>query len=222
VERQGIVGDFIGDAVFAFWNTPEKSARHAFLACDAAMAQQEVLQQLRKDWVERHLPEFHIRIGINTGLVLAGNVGSDQRMKYTLIGDSVNLAARLESLGKQYGVELLVSEQTYLQLGVREGFVSVVLDIVQVVGKATGTKIMTLIARRNEASKEQLEMEHLSWEMMDQYVERNFGAALELLDRLLVLMPDHVALVALKVRVEAYVVEGVPEDWNGVVRMQSK
>ncbi len=108
--RNGIVGDFIGDAVFAFWNAPAaREARHAFLACDAAMEQQEQLVRLRAEWIKRGLPAFKIRIGINTGPCLAGNVGSEMRLKYTLIGDTVNLAARLEGIGKYYHVNLVVS-----------------------------------------------------------------------------------------------------------------
>lgn len=238
--REGVVGDFIGDAVFAFWNTPARSSRHAYLACDAAMAQQEALVALRAQWEKRNLPQLRIRIGINSGKALAGNVGSDTRMKvsilwrtyaslsfsiraqYTLIGDSVNLAARLEGLGKQYSVGITISQSTYDEPGVREAFVSRVLDLVAVVGKSEPTLIMTLIARREHATPAQVQLEALSWSMIEAYRMGRMVEAVALLEQMRVLAPDCESVVAMLGRARALCETGVPPDWNGVSKMTSK
>ncbi len=181
VDRRGVVGDFIGDAVFAFWNTPKLTSEHALLACDAAVEQLKVMKSLRQSWRRGGLPLFEIRIGVHTGRVLAGNIGSPERLKYTLIGDTVNLASRLEELGKSYHMDLVVSEATYDQPGVRDMFVSRALDVVTVIGRTQPTTVLTLTARRVEASLEDLQLEQLTWKMIALFVAKDFTMAEEAL-----------------------------------------
>jgi adenylate cyclase len=221
--RNGIVGDFIGDAVFAFWNSPaERQAQHALLACESAMDQQEQLVQLREAWKDRGMPQFKIRIGINTGPCLAGNVGSEQRMKYTLIGDTVNLAARLEGIGKHYRVNLTVSMATYTSPGVRETFVGRVLDVVKVVGKREPTKILTLIARRASATAGELEGERLSWLMIEAYVAGRLEEARSWLDEMHRLLPDDYSVHLMTEKVTRLQATGLPAGWNGATAMTEK
>jgi adenylate cyclase len=222
VTRHGVIGDFIGDAVVAFFNAPERVPRHAYLACDAALVQQETLAILRLAWKARGLPQFRIRIGINSGTCLAGNVGSTNRLKYTLIGDSINLAARLEGLGKYYGTDLTISKATYDQPGVREAFCGRVLDVVTVVGKNEATTILTLMARREAASACHLHLELLSHQMIDHYLGQRFHKCLEMLIAMNALLPQDVAIALLIGRVTKLIDFGVPADWTPACSMTNK
>jgi adenylate cyclase len=220
--RKGVIGDFIGDAVFAFWNTPEKTTQHAYLACEAAVEQQRVLTDLRIGWKKRGLPEFFVRMGLHTGKVLAGNVGSDSRMKYTLIGDNVNLASRLEGLGKMYGVYLIISAETYAEFGVADNFVCRVLDVVKVVGKDSTTTILTLQGRRGQCLPVDMELEKLSWEMIEAYLGKDFVLCHSLLKKMNMLKPGQLSIELLLERVSGYRRYGVAEDWDGSTTMTQK
>jgi adenylate cyclase len=186
------------------------------------MDQQERLVQLREEWSVRGMPAFKIRIGINTGSCLAGNVGSEQRMKYTLIGDTVNLAARLEGMGKYYHVNLTVSMATYAAPGVQEAFVGRVLDVVTVVGKKEPTKILTLVARRHAATAEQLEQERLSWQMIEAYIAGRLDEARERLQEMQALLPGDYSVQLMMDKVAKLQATGLPEGWNGATAMTEK
>jgi adenylate cyclase len=112
----GTVDKFIGDAVMAFWGAPLPDAQHAEHAVRAAIAMQQAMVPLVAALRSRGLPSIHMRIGLHTGRVVVGNVGSEQRFSYTAIGDAVNLAARLEGANKAFGTGILVSGATAAQL----------------------------------------------------------------------------------------------------------
>jgi len=110
--QQGTLDKYEGDAVMAFWGAPVSQEDHARRACWAALDNRSRLKELCLDWAKRGLPTFDIRIGINTGQMIVGNVGSSARMEYTVLGDSVNTGSRLEQLNKLYGTHILISEAT--------------------------------------------------------------------------------------------------------------
>lgn len=110
--QEGTLDKYEGDAVMAFWGAPIAQEDHARRACWAALDNRSRLKELCKSWAERGLPEFDIRIGINTGRMIVGNVGSNARMEYTVLGDAVNTGSRLEQLNKLYGTHILISEAT--------------------------------------------------------------------------------------------------------------
>lgn len=110
--QEGTLDKYEGDAVMAFWGAPIAQADHARRACWAALDNRSRLKELCKSWAQRGLPEFDIRIGINTGSMIVGNVGSQARMEYTVLGDAVNTGSRLEQLNKLYGTHILISEAT--------------------------------------------------------------------------------------------------------------
>lgn len=137
----GTVDKFIGDAVMAFWGAPLDDAQHAEHAVTAAIAMQQAMQPLVADLQARGLPAIHMRIGLHTGRVVVGNVGSEQRFSYTAIGDAVNLAARLEGANKAFGTGILLSATTAAQLP--SSIALRALDDVVVKGKTEPVRVFT-------------------------------------------------------------------------------
>ncbi|CAE8623095.1 unnamed protein product [Polarella glacialis] len=147
---EGIVGEILGDGILAFWNTPDDVEDHAAKACEAALAQQRALVPLNAELKNLGLPQLSIRIGVHTGDVLTGNIGSETKMKFGCMGDPVNLASRLEGLCKIYEVGVICSGVTRALLP--SGFVCRKLDTVQVKGKREPTTIFEVIGHDIGAS----------------------------------------------------------------------
>ncbi|CAK0844981.1 unnamed protein product [Prorocentrum cordatum] len=153
---EGMVAEILGDGLVVFWNTPDDVSDHAAKACAAALAQQQVLKTLNTELSQFKLPQIKIRIGLHTGVVLSGNIGSESKMKFGCMGDPVNLASRLESLCKVYGVWILCSEATvrlvtrHDRLMNTDGFVMRELDLVQVKGKSQPTRIYEIMGISDE------------------------------------------------------------------------
>jgi adenylate cyclase len=141
----GVLDKFIGDAIVAFWGAPVDDDLHAEHAVSCALAMQKKLKLLRIEWQKKGLPLFNMRIGINTGYAVVGNVGSIDRLDYTMIGDTVNLAARLEGENKNHGTEIIISEFTYQC--VKTAFVCREIANVQVKGKQQIVKIYEVISQ---------------------------------------------------------------------------
>jgi len=140
---RGVVDKYIGDGLMAFWNAPQHDEDHAIHACQTALLMQQSLTKLNQKWQSEGKPTIQIRIGINTADVVVGNVGSQSRLSYTVIGDGVNLASRLEALNKVYQTSILVSESTY-QL-VQNQFNCRYIDEVTVKGKTVSSNVYELI-----------------------------------------------------------------------------
>lgn len=146
-EEEGVVAEVLGDGLLAFWNTPDNVKNHEAKACNAALRQQEALRILNEKLAVQGLPQLAIRIGIHTGQVLTGNLGSETKMKFGCMGDPVNLASRLEGLCKMYGIGVMISGTTYQALPSTSGFACRRLDLVQVKGKKEPTMIYELMGR---------------------------------------------------------------------------
>jgi adenylate cyclase len=150
IENNGTLDKFIGDAMVAFFGAPRPSDQHAFEACSAAVKMQEALAELRAQWAAR--PDLHekvktlkMRVGINTGNFVTGNIGGKLRMNYTMIGDAVNLASRLESACKEYGVYTVTGERTYESVTTR--FLFRKLDKIRVKGKREPVVLYQLMGK---------------------------------------------------------------------------
>jgi len=131
IKNQGTLDKYIGDAVMAFFSAPLKVDRHSYLACKTALEQSEKLTKINQENTLKNLPQIEIRIGINTGEAMHGNLGSKGRkINYTVIGDNVNLASRLEAINKNYGTRIIVSESTYK--ATQDEFIFRELDTIQV------------------------------------------------------------------------------------------
>lgn len=161
-ESHGIIDKYVGDAIMAFWGPPFVPAdRHASLACLAALDQLDRLQAFREripDLVglRRGVPAFNVRIGISTGEVTVGNIGSESARNYTVIGDSANLASRLESANKHFGTRIIISEETFLMaqadVEARE------LDAIRVVGRQAPVRVYELLARHGQLDAARAEL----------------------------------------------------------------
>jgi adenylate cyclase len=132
----------------AFWGAPQNDKDHALHACEVALLCQKRLIDLNRKWIYEKKPELITRIGLHTGDVIVGNLGSSERMNYTILGDSVNLAARLEGTNKMYNTNIIISQEMYKMLGDENALVRP-LDVVAVKGKNEGVKIYELVALIN-------------------------------------------------------------------------
>lgn len=152
--QEGTLDKYEGDAVMAFWGAPLAQADHARRACWAALDNRSRLKELCRDWERRGLPSFDIRIGINTGSMIVGNVGSAARMEYTVLGDAVNTGSRLEQLNKSYGTHILISEATRDAAGgaveTRE------VDLIELRGKKTRIRVYELLGLPGQISAARL------------------------------------------------------------------
>lgn len=139
----GTLDKYVGDEIMAFWGAPTETETHALDACRCAIAQMDALRKLNEAWTNEGKPTLNIGIGINTGSMVVGNMGSSSRMDYTLMGDNVNLGSRLEGTNKVYGTNIIISENTYEY--VKEHVVVRELDLIRVKGKEQPVRIYELI-----------------------------------------------------------------------------
>jgi adenylate cyclase len=144
MQHNGTIDKFIGDAIMAFWGAPVPDPEHAMNACRAAVAMRERLVPLNRELRGHGLPEVSFRIGINTGEVIAGNMGSEELFDYTVIGDTVNLASRLEVANKQFGTDILISRFVYDK--VKDRIEARTLGKISVKGKAEAIEVCALLA----------------------------------------------------------------------------
>ncbi len=177
-EHNGTVDKYIGDSIMAFWGAPILRPDHASLACSTALACQEFLDGLCSTWEKAGRPPFHTRIGLHTGEVVVGNIGYEERMNYTIIGDNVNLASRLEGLNTYYGTRILISDSCRGQAG--DEYVTRTLDMVAVKGKAQGVLIHELLGGKSTLSQEIVDFADQYNRGMDLYFRREWDEALRI------------------------------------------
>lgn len=147
-EFDGLLDKYIGDAVMAVWGAPLEQNDHPARACRTALKMLDRLTKMQQKWEAEGTPRLDIGIGINAGPMVVGNMGSERRFDYTVMGDSVNLASRLEGINKEYGTQVVISEFTYER--VKDDFFCRELDAVRVKGRAKPAKIYELVALRSE------------------------------------------------------------------------
>jgi adenylate cyclase len=194
IEReQGTVDKFIGDAVMAFWGAPKVLDNHAYLACVAAIRSQRGMMKLNKEWMEQKMPPLKLRIGIHCDAVLVGNIGSTERVSYTVMGDGVNVAARLEGINKEMGTWICVSHNVYREAGhllcLRP------IDTVTVKGRKAELLVYELLGTREgdaeiAASAEQLALCELTKEAYAQFINGRFDNAATAYAAILEQFPD--------------------------------
>jgi adenylate cyclase len=164
-EHRGSLDKYIGDAIMAIFGAPLAEPQHAALACRTALDMAAALRALRDNWRARGIPEIDIGVGINTGPMVVGNMGSASRFNYTVVGDAVNLASRIEHLNKEYGTSILVSEYTYMP--VKEEFPrSREVDRVRVRGRAQPVRLFELIPEGRYGALDWLEEYRAAYQVM--------------------------------------------------------
>lgn len=219
MEHRAYIDKYIGDAVMAFWGAPLDDEHHAEHAVRAGLRMLQCLDnELRKDWRSRGLPDVDIRIGINSGIASVGNMGSRERFNYTVMGDSVNLASRLEGAGKGYGLRFLISENTRERIGA--AFFCRFVDRIVVKGKTKPVRIYEPLVE-GEPSQELREEVGRFEKALELYFEKAFDQAEEKLKALNRDCP-HPLYEAYLARLETFREHPPPDDWDGVYRMKTK
>ena len=218
-ETRGTIDKYIGDAIMAFWGAPVQDPDHANHAIIAALNMQRELERLRPQFASRGWPEIHIGIGINTGEMRVGNMGSRFRMAYTALGDAVNLGARLEGITKEYGVGIVVGESTKAAAA---GICFRELDLVRVKGKNKPVAIFQPLGRAEdmvEATRAEMGTFH---EFLSVYRNGEWGKAAPLLDELQRLSPGSRLYTLYGKRIEYFRRNPPPDDWDGVFVFKTK
>jgi adenylate cyclase len=182
MQRRGTIDKYMGDAIMAFWNAPLTDPDHEMSACEAALAMLGSLRALneqhRREVGDQVIPPLRIGIGLNTGLCVVGNFGSDLHFNYSVLGDTVNLASRLEGLTKQYGVPILVGEKT--ARAVRTRLAVLETDHLQVRGKRELERIFTIVGHADVArDPDFLELVERNGAMLAAYRRCDWSQALE-------------------------------------------
>lgn len=217
----GTVDKFIGDGIMAFWGAPTADPLHATSACVAALRCQRVLDALEKTESGAWLRGTHTRIGIATGELLVGNIGTKERLNYTVMGDVANLAARLESLSKQYGTLVLVSEAT--MTAARDRVVGRVVDLVAVKGKARGVRVYELLAVDGEdGAAEARALAGRCEAAFEDYLARRFDEARAKYARMSEERPDDCVVRTMHARASQYAETPPPAGWDGVFTATEK
>jgi adenylate cyclase len=229
--RFGTLDKYEGDAIIAFFGAPMPMEDHAKQACLTALDMQVKLGELRKKWVSEGdkwptiVHEMRMRIGVNSGPIVTGNMGSKTRMNYTMMGDTVNLAARLESAAKQYGVFIMISHFTYDM--VKNDFEVRQLDKITVVGKSEPIVVYELISEKGKWSTEVAKMVDLYSQGLASFYKQEWDRAIEILTESDKLEPyRHFAKTTPSKKVIGYCQQfkasSPGPDWDGVIRLTSK
>lgn len=215
----GTLDKYIGDAIMAFWGAPIPQDDHAERACYAALGMLQALRALHARWKAEGKLGFDIGIGIHTGPMLVGNIGSTRRLNYTVIGDNVNLASRLEDLNKQFGTRLIVSEATVQ--AVRGKLVARELDLIRVKGKTRPVKVYELLGRVEESDQFRNLQERFE-SGLEAYRTARWETAIELFAQTLRVFPDDGPSRVFLKRCRDLVQQPPESDWDGVFVMQTK
>jgi len=215
----GTLDKYIGDAIMAFWGSPYPQEDHAYRACCCALEMIEGLDELNRKWAVQGRRPIAIGIGLNTGPVNVGNMGSNKRLAWTVMGDNVNLASRLEGMTKQYRSRVIMSESTYNQVAAQ--FVGREVDRIRVKGKKQPVVIYELMAPISDRQGYSVLLTHFN-AALDVYRRQNWREAAGMFGDLLAMYPDDGPTQVLLQRCIEFMEEAPAPDWDGVYVMKSK
>ena len=217
---EGTIDKFQGDAIIAFWGAPAVQSDHARRACLASIDMSNRLAELREKWHAEGVPQLKVRMGLNSGPMVVGNMGSVQRLDYTIMGDTVNLTARLEGANKAYGSQMMISESTYSAcrdaVDVRE------LDLLRVVGKTEPVTVYELLDRKNQSTETVADLVAQFEKGLNLYKAGKFGQAkIEFEACLKIVAADGPAQAYIQ-RCQGYMDNPPDADWDGVFTLTEK
>jgi adenylate cyclase len=225
-EHYGVVDKFVGDSIVAFWGPPfVKSEEHAGLACRAAQAQLLALDKLRRELpditgLRRDAPAVDLCVGICTGEVVVGNIGSETTRSYTVVGDTVNLAARLERANRVYGTRILVGESTVQAIGsefeIRE------IDTISVKGKTETTRVFEVMSMTGQLSEESVRLRDRYDQARRRYLGQDWDRAETAFHECLQIRPNDGPSCVLLQRIQFLRRNPPGKDWNGVWHLREK
>jgi adenylate cyclase len=214
----GTVDKFMGDGIMAFFNAPEELPDHERQACLAALEAQQLLARMAENTPPGQ-PVFRARIGLGVGEVLVGNIGTPERFAYTLLGDEVNLASRLEGLNKLYGTYIMASQTLMERTG--DAFEWRLLDRVAVKGRHQGTAVCELIGRKGEVAADILDARAVYESALEAYFAGDFAQAATLFARATQSRPDDLAAASMRERCLDLAADP-PAEWDGIHIMHEK
>ena len=220
LDHGGFLDKYIGDAIVATFGVPLEQPDHAVKACLATIDNQQRLRELNVKFKEEGRLQIQARIGLNSGRVLVGNVGSTNRLSYTVIGDEVNLGARLEAANKYYGTYTMISERTY-ELA-KDHIEARKLDMIRVVGKEKPVKIYELIDRKGQIQETKREVIKLYEEGLKMYRKKEWQKAIDAFREALNQDPHDGPSLTYIERCKGYIQDPPPENWDGVYVLTAK
>ncbi len=220
IRNGGTVDKYIGDAVMAYWNAPRDCDDYAFKACKTAIQGLHNLSFLQKEWARLNKPVFKARVGINTGNVVLGNIGTEEHLSYTVIGDNVNLASRLEGLNKVYDTTIMISDATLKACDDR--LVSRPIDLVGVKGKDKKIMVHELMGLANETSSKIVKFCTDFKIAFSAYVKKDWPAGLSLFQKLASENPDDKLCQIYVDRCRDYLQNPPDASWDGGQQMHQK
>ena len=213
IRHNGTVDKFIGDALMAFWNAPLNVEDHKVHSINCGLEMFDLLKELNEEIKDQELPELKIGVGINSGDVVVGNMGSEQRFDYTCLGDAVNLSSRLEGQTKEYGVGLIAGQGTVK--GIEDRFNFIELDMIAVKGKKEGVRIYTVLEDGIDISYHD--------KFIEFYRQRKWTAALKLLELNTITYPYLERYYSMmKERISLLKKAKLTDTWDTIYRATSK
>jgi adenylate cyclase len=230
LDHRATLDKYIGDAIVAFYGAPVPVDDHEYLACITSLAMENHLSDLRQKWAESGdwpdiVPNMRHRVGLNSGDMVTGNMGSNMRMNYTMMGDTVNIAARLEASAKQYGIYIQVAENTYN--AVKDEFEWRFLDNVRVKGKTQPVKVFELLAEKGKLSEEYSKLIPVFNEGINFYLKQKWDKGLrtfkeaETMEEMFPTRPTNPSAVYIE-RCEYLKANPPGDDWDGVWTLTQK
>ncbi len=230
IDHKGTIDKYMGDAIMAFWNAPLYDPSHEINACEAALDMLDRLERLNREREQQAKKSgtpfisLNIGIGLNTGTCVVGNMGSDLRFDYSVLGDAVNLASRLEGQSKSYGVPVIIGSKT--ALAARDRFAIVELDFIKVKGKIEAEMIYAIVGRHDVAISPKFQhWRDINTEMLSQYRKRDWAGALAAIERSCAVDGERQFEVLRNVfvdRIRAFQITPPPDDWDGAYALDTK
>jgi adenylate cyclase len=220
LKYEGTVDKFEGDAIIAFFGAPLDIPNHPEVACRACIDMQKRLSELRQIWKNQQRPELKMRIGMCTGPAVVGNMGSENRMDYTMMGDTVNTAARLEGVNKIYGIFTLISDTTHRELN--GNVVTREIDSINVVGKKEPVTIYELLGYTENMDPDLKKTADLYSAGLEAYRNQDWDNAIKSFEETLSITPDDGPADTMLARCREFKISPPDPNWNGSYTMQSK